>query len=297
MGVIEFLSHFFTQEGFPSDLHPLVESHNSDNEGGQNRDGQPMIDNYTIEIAPVHAKDAHLIKEEKQQLIIDPSRGDWEESRDELKEAWVEYGRLFTESAFELYLSIEANKDDIENVLQFFKPPVLSLQQYFMLEEGYHLSTYFSEFDVSHSEEQERRQDLADKYDDMAVNLPSLCSAGYFNKEGLFPEVYRQIEPNNKRFQNIFNKLVTHRPFVVFVQENSNTNKIYKEITRKNRMLDNLDADIGYIHVRGIGSRGKINDVQEILDRNHPDATCVPMNTGRAPNSGEIVLAIDNSSI
>jgi len=233
-----------------------------------------------------------LIQEEQRRLVVDPRRGDWEESKEELKEAWVKNDRVFTETAFELYLSMEANKDDVEDVCEFFEPPVLQLNQYKMLEEAYHVSIYFSKFDVSYDEEQRRRAQLGDDFGELAMNLPSLCSAGYFDKGGLFRDVYDQVEPDYETFQNLFNELVKHRPFVVFVEGTTGASEIYDMIIRKSLHLDELDLGIEYIHVRGIGSREKINSVREMLEENHPGVSRAQM-----MHSGEIALAIDNETL
>jgi len=158
VGLGEFFKRFLDRPTLPVELQPFTESESSVSAADEEDEPQPRIEDFAVEIGPVYADKAYLIKEEQRRLVVDPNRGDWEDSKDELKDAWTENGRIFTETAFELYLSIEVHKQDVEDVCEFFEPPVLRSKQYRMLEEAYHVSIYFAEFDVSYDEEQRRRR-------------------------------------------------------------------------------------------------------------------------------------------
>lgn len=290
MGLSDFFKNFLGQSTLPTELHPFTGSPDSSaDEEGTDR---PGIEEFSVEIGSVYGEQAYLIQEEQRRIVVDPMRGDWEESKEELKEVWVENDRVYTETAFELYLSMRANKDDVKDICEFFEPPVLQLKQYMMLEESYHVSIYFSEFDVPYDEEQKRRAQLGNDFGELAMNLPSLCSAGYFDEGGLFRDIYHQVEPDHETFQDLFNDLVKHRPFVVFVEGDTGASEIYDMVIRKSLHLDELDLEVEYIHIRGIGSPEKINSVREMLEENHSGVSCTQM-----AHRGEMVLAIHNETL
>ena len=299
MGLEDFFKSFLEQPVLPPELHPFTGSESSASAAGEGDVHKSGIEEFAVEIGPVYDEKAYLIEEEQRRLVVDPKRGDWEGSKEELKEAWVRNDRLFTETAFELYLSIEANKRDVEDVCEFFEPPVLRPNQYRMLEEAYHTSLYFSKFDVSYDEEQRRRGQLGDEFGELAMNLPSLCSAGYFDDGGLFRDVYHEIKPDHEAYQDLFNTLVRHRPFVIFVQGGTGASEIYDLITQKGRHLDKLDIGLEAIHVRGIGSgvREKIISAREMLEENHPGVTCLLINPDQSRQDGETVLVIKSKTL
>jgi len=117
---------------------------------------------------------------------------------------------------------------------------------------------------------------LGDKFDDLAMNLPSLCSAGYFDEGGLFRDVYRELQSDHEAYQELFNELVRHRPFVIFVRGGTGASEIYDLIIRKSHHLAELDTGFEEIHVRGIGpsAHEKIISGREILEEKHSDVTC-----------------------
>lgn len=302
MGLSEFLKSFLDRPSLPAELHPFTESSVSATDEEQ---PQSRIEDFAVEIGSVSGEKAYLIEEEQNRLIIDPQRGDWEESREKLKEVWVEKNRVFTESAFDLYISMEANKQDIEDVCEFFEPPVLQPKQHRMLEEAYHVSTYFAEFDVSYDEEQRRRRQLGDKFDDLAMNLPSLCSAGYLDEGGLFRDMYREFEPDHEAYQELFDKFVKYRPFVVFVRGNTAASEIYDLIIQKSRHLDDIGSEFdnvhipGIIHVRGIGptTREKIMSGQKILRERHSDVTCLLIKSDQSLQSDETLMIVNSETL
>lgn len=302
----KFLAKFFSDTEFPSDLSPFspVNPDSESNAQDPNPDTKdPVVDDeYIIKIDKVTGEDPFRIEEETKTVLLDPTRGDWADSKGELKRYWAEEKeRVFTESAFELYLSIQVSKGDVDEVMEFFDP-ILTPSQSSMLEEAYHLSKYFDNFDVDSEEEHARRGDLSDKYDDAAMNVPSLCSAGYFEKLGLFRDLYDQLSESDTQdedFQDLFDKLIRHRPFVVFVKGGTGlgVGELRDLISQKSNHLDKLSVDIDYIHVRGIGgsSHRKIKNLRDELDKEGAKQVTEVNRKENGPN--ELVLAVDVSSI
>lgn len=302
MGLRSFFNSFLDEPSLPTELHPFIESSAGTEDDEISRS---KIEDFSVEIGPVSAEKAYLIDEKQNRVVIDPQRGDWEESKSELKEVWTEDSPAGTEDAFELYLSMEANKRDVEDVCEFFEPPILQPKQHGMLEKAYHVSIYFSEFDVSYDEEQRRRDQLTDNYDDLARNLPSLCSAGYLDEGELFRQMYYEFEPDYEAYQRFFDKLVRHRPFVIFVRSNTIASEIHDLIDSKSNHLDRLSSEFNNIQtptaieVRGIGSSAheKIMSGREMLEEEHPDVMCVLANSSQSPNGDETVLIIESKTL
>ncbi|WP_216086539.1 hypothetical protein [Halovivax ruber] len=264
---------------------------------------EPVLDDeYIIKIGNVSGSQPFDIDRTEKIVTVDPTRGDWGDSKEELKEYWrEEKGRAFTESAFGLYLSIRASKGDVNDVMDFFDP-VLTSAQSSMLEEAYHLSKYFDNFNVDPNEEYERRGKLGDKYDTPAQNVPSLCSAGYFEEHGLFRDIYDQLsdsDTQDKDFQDLFNDLIRNRPFVIFVSGGADLSvgELRYLVLQKSNHLDTLPVDIEYIHVRGMGHgpEEKVSELKQVLDEGGARQMMDINRKENGPN--ELVLAIDSSSI
>jgi hypothetical protein len=304
--VRDFLEEFFQSTELPSDLNPFspVNSDSTSNSETPDREtDEPAVDDeYIIKIDRVTGEDPFQIDETGKVVTVDPTRGDWENSKQELKEYWrEEKRRAFTESAFELYLSIQASTGDADEVMNFFRP-ILSPSQSSMLEEAYHLSKYFDNFNVNHQEEYRRRGKLDDKYGRDAKNVPSLCSAGYFEEHGLLRDLYSQLSDSDTQdedFQELFDELIRHRPFVVFVKGRSEMGigELKDFISQKVNHIYELPVDIDYIHVRGMGDgpKEKISDLKEELDEEGAKQVVDVNRKENGPN--ELVLAIDVSSI
>lgn len=298
MGFRDFFQDFLDQSDLPEELLPFVESDSAEKSENDQDTDQADIEEFAVDIGSIYSETAYVVKKDKKRLIIDPEHGNWEESKEKLKEAWAENGRLFKETAFDLFLSIQANKSNVEEVCKTFEPPVLRPIQHDMLEEAYHTGIYFSNFDISHEDEQRRRRQLGNDYGELAMNLPSLCSAGYFERNGLFHNLLRDIEPDYDTYQDIFKELVRHRPFVIFVEGTTGPSEIYDLIIQKSLHLDKLDVDVDTIHVRGVGSgaRDKIISALDMLKEEHESVEHI-MEKGEKTQDDETVLAIDNDSL
>ena len=299
----EFFDRLFSSSELPSDLNPFLSTDSNSAENTDNQETASVVgEDYIIKIDRVTGDDPFEIDETEAVVTVDPTRGDWADSKAELKEYWREESkRAFSESAFELYLSIRASKGDVDEVMAFFDP-ILSPSQSSMLEEAYHLSKYFDNFNVDNGEEYERRGKLGDKYGSAAQNVPSLCSAGYFEKHGLFRDLYGQLSDSSTRnedFQDLFDDLVRHRPFVIFVRGGSKlgTDELRRRISQNAAHLDKLPVDIDYLHVRGMGGepKEKISDLKGRLDEEGAKQMSEVNRKENGPN--ELVLAIDTDSL
>lgn len=298
-----FVSEFFSD--IPEDFDPFFtdSAERSASDGGA--DNPTINDDFVFKIDSVSGESAYSINESEKTVVIDPEHGDWDAGKRDLKEFWSDNGRVFSESAFELYLSINSSKNEVDEVCEFFEPPIISDAQYAMLKQAYHTSIYFNEFSVSEGEEDRRRKQLADQFGSEAMNVPSLCSAGYFDESGAFRKAYKQLsstEAQNEEYQELFGRLIRDRPFVIFVRGGRNaktTTEIYDLVIQKSRHLDDLPVDIDYIHLRGIGKypREKIRDVREMLNEHHDDINTFSHNTERESGSMELVVVIDNDTI
>lgn len=298
----EFASDFFG--GIPADLDPFFSG--SSNSEASNRTNSPTIDDdFVVELDSTPDGGAYHIIESEKTVIIDPEHGEWDAGKDDLREFWEEHGRAFSESAFELYLSIKSSESDVDAVCSFFEPPVLSDGQFAMLKQAYHLSIYFDTFPVTKDEKDRRREQLADDFGSSAMNVPSLCSAGYLNEDSAFREAYEQLsdrDSQEEEYQALFSQLIQGRPFVVFVKGrggDKTSTEIYDLVLQKSRRLDDLTVDLDYIHIRGIGkhAREKIRKAKEMLEDHHDGINIFVHNTERQEGSREMVVVVDNDTI
>ena len=283
----------------PKDLNPFVEADKT--ASGGCKQGPGIDDDFVFKIDKISADQPYVVDTTNKTVTIDPERVDWDEGKQELKQRWEENERAFSEKAFDLYLSIQVNKEGVDEVCSFFEPPLLSDIQYRMLKEAYHTSLYLDNFEVSKNEKDRRRGQLAERYDQGAMNVPSLCSAGYFEKGSLFRDIRDQIEEqdDNTSYQTLFDELIRKRPFVVFVRDTYTAQEVYDMIITKSIHLDDLDVDIGYIHVRGIGeyTHETIDAAITILDSNHEGVKYMKDSRRTGNGALERIVGIDNDTI
>lgn len=305
MALRDFLSDFLGAPDFPSDLNPFVSAAEAADEAEGGGDNNPEVlidDTYTIKIGRVEADQPYVVDGDKKTLTVYPKAGDWDAGRAELRDLWEVSGRAFVGTAFDLYLSIQASKGQVEEVCEFFEP-ILTPTQHRMLREAFHTSIYFDQFNVSKEEEDKRRVDLAEDYEGYAMNLPSLCSAGYFGEEGLFREIYRESTNNHgfsdEDYQQLFTNLVKNRPFVIFVNDTFTTGEVYDLIITKSIHLDQLEVDVPIMHVRGIGeyARKIVSEAIDYLEEEHTGVKCVRQLRKVGASRKELVCAIKNKTI
>ena len=189
-------------------------------------------------------------------------------AQEALLEEWESVEELFKQSTARDKAAIKTGFGDtaIRETLDYFRP-ILPEHYFGTLEAALHMHKQMSMMDPAPSEwVRKRRKDIAEKYDGETYQVINLCSAGYFDEgrylRELYEEMYATDEYREGDFAEVFEQIVEHSPFTIFVSGGDHTSDVKQRIYSKIRNRERHDVRVEFIDVRGIGSdnRAKIDE-------------------------------------
>ncbi|QSG06090.1 hypothetical protein [Halapricum desulfuricans] len=127
-----------------------------------------------------------------------------------------------------------------------------------------------------------------------AQNLISLCSAGYFDVDNVFDEIYTELVVNNgeslQDFKQIVAKYIKNNPFAVFVRADSTASDIYHATKGKIENIDEYPASPGFVDICGKGTSTHAI-IDSARDRLESDST-LQMETHRDQSIEQKILRV-----
>lgn len=164
-----------------------------------------------------------------------------------------------------------------------------------MLESALYLNQAVAERDVSRGEVRRRKKQIADKYGNEAYAVASLCSAGYFDEDRLFQNLYHELDASgaDTEYEEAFVTLATNKPFVVFVQTEDTPREVHDTVLMKSLRRKDYDVDISFIDVRGINpsNHRTIEEAVAMLENDYEG-----LSYERRSSDHEMVVRIDTES-
>lgn len=238
-------------------------------------------------------------RDEGVELVVDPEEAkdaNWEETKPALRSAWQEVGEISLDSAYPFVSSIRQSVDDeyIDDVCDFFRPKV-PFRYYKMIESSLYLNQAVADRDVSRREVRRRKKQISDRYGNEAYAIASLCSAGYFDGDRFFRDLYHDMKAagSDSDYAETFVTLATNKPFVVFVKTEDTAQEVYDTVLMKNLRRKEYDADVDFIDVRGINPTNH-QTIEEAVSRLNDDYE--NLSYERRSTDHEMVVRIDATS-
>lgn len=106
----------------------------------------------------------------------------------------------------------------------------------------------------------------------VAHNLISLCSTGYFDEEDVFDKMYNELcsdgSSSVQDFKNVLARYIEENPFAVFVRADGMTGRDIYHISRgKLQDIDEFPASPGFVEICGKGQETHpiIDDARDLL--------------------------------
>lgn len=258
--------------------------------------------------------------EEKKTVIIDRGDGDAvrqtddanivdvgefdSENRERAQEAlvqeWESIEELFRESTEQDKRAIEDNFNDkkISDTLDYFR--ALLPKHYFgTLEAALHMR---KQMEMMESPPRDwvrtRRKDIAERYDGHTYQVINLCSAGYFDEGRYLRELYEEMrqaeEYREGDYSDVFEQIVEHRPFTIFVSGGDQVSDVKQEIYSTIQNRDRHDVNIEFIDVRGMGEENR-KKIQQAIRKIADEAGDFDVSV--RSETPELVLRIDPDTI
>lgn len=110
----------------------------------------------------------------------------------------------------------------------------------------------------------------------VAQNLISLCSTGYFDKEDVFDQMYTELVRDGSSsiqdYKNIVARYIKENPFAVFVKADGMSGRdVYHIANGKIQDIDQYTASPGFIEICGKGQETHpiIDDARDLLSDNY----------------------------
>ena len=192
-------------------------------------------------------------------------------AQEALIKEWESAEELFKRSTARDKAAIKAvvSDADIGETLDYFRP-ILPEHYSGTLEAALHMRKQMSMMDPAPSEwVRKRRKDIAEKYDGETYQVINLCSAGYFDGDRYLRDLYEEMRATDEYregdFAEVFEQIVEHGPFTIFVSAGDRVSEVKGRIYSKVRNRERHDVRVEFIDVRGIGSdnRAKIGEALE----------------------------------
>lgn len=189
-----------------------------------------------------------------------------ERAQDALHEEWESVEELFRESTAKDKDAIKSGLDDedIEETLSYFRP-IIPDNYVKTLEASLHMRRQIDMMDdVPPDWVRQRRKDIAEMYDGYTYQVNNLCSAGYFDEGRYLRELYEEMrqEEGYKEgdYAEVFEQIVSHRPFTIFVSSGQSISDVTQEIYSTLQDRERYDIEFEFVDIRGMGqdNRDKI---------------------------------------
>lgn len=164
--------------------------------------------------------------------------------------------------------------DEYDEILSYFDG-VLSDRYCDIIERSLHLRTLIENKDLSKSEIQEKKGQIARRHGSEAIYLSSLVSAGYFDPDGGLHDMYVDMElnPDYSRydFQDTLTEYMDKKLLAVFVENDDNIDDIFHEVRGRLSRYQEEDPIQEWFDIRGIGEGCEeiISSVMEKLEEEY----------------------------
>jgi len=108
------------------------------------------------------------------------------------------------------------------------------------------------------------KQDIVERYGSRGQNISNLCSAGYFETviKPLFEEMKQSPGFTVEKFLQVYEEIVTHYPFAVFIHRHMDAKTV--EILIKKKIGDMEKYGISTLNIHGIG-RYNVKRIKEAI--------------------------------
>ena len=223
-----------------------------------------------------------------------------ERAQEALVQEWESVEELFRESTAQDKQALEASFGDekIADTLDYFRP--LIPKHYFgTLEAALHMRKQMEMMDSPPRDwVRARRKDIAERYDGHTYQVVNLCSAGYFDEGRYLRELYEEMRQDEEYregdYADVFEQIVAHRPFTIFVSSGDQVSDVKQEIYSTVQNRERHDVNIEFIDVRGMGKRNR-EKIQEAVKRIAGEAGDFDVSVRN--ERPELVLRIDPDTI
>lgn len=188
---------------------------------------------------------AELDDEERRELI--------DISNDHLEEE----GRLLNDPVEEETADIEEGWDEQKaEILDFFDGLIYD-RYHQILEKALYLRGVIEQNELTKQQIDKRKNDVADRLGGDAHYIANLCTAGYFDEDRTFREIYQQMYMGEgyqeHEFKDAFVIIVTEQLLCVFVERDQSVYEVKQDVRGTLAKYQREDPPNNYVDIRGIG--------------------------------------------
>jgi hypothetical protein len=187
--------------------------------------------------------------------------------------------RIFDKQEEEIAGRIEEGyTEEVFETLDYFDD-VLFEKHYEILRQSLDMRTYIEQSNPEYNEIQQIKYQIAEESTnpDMAIYISSLCTSGYFDKEGGIRDLHVKMKMNNEynqhNFKREFKKIVENRLLCVFIRSQSTAYEVTNQVRGALRKYKKKDPVNDYIDIRGINCDDLIDEMLLQLEVEHPEIT------------------------
>lgn len=259
MGLLETLTSFLPDFNF--DIGDIIIG------------GEKTVEETNQQTIIVDRGDGEFVRQTEEADIIDVgelNEEQYERAQDALKAEWESAEEIFRDSTARDKQALEEGVKDegIQETLSYFRPIIAE----------HYANTLEAALQMRHQEAvmdnvpdgwaRERRKDIAETYDGHTYQVINLCSAGYFDEGRYLRQLYEEMreEDGYKEgdYAEVFNQIVAHRPFTIFVSTGQQVSDVKDEIYSTVENRERYKVDIEFIDVRGMGQENR-EKIQEAI--------------------------------
>lgn len=237
--------------------------------------GEKTVEENSRRTVIIDNGDGKLVQQTEDADIIDVGELDeqqYERAQEALKEEWESAEEVFRESTADDKDALECGIEDeeIQEALSHFRP-ILPEHYANTLEAALHMRKQEAMMgDVPDGWARDRRKDIAEKYDGYTYQVINLCSAGYFDEGRYLRQLYEELREEEEYeegdYAEVFEQIVAHRPFTIFVSSSQQVSDVKQEIYSTVQNRERHDVNVEFIDVRGMGSENR-EKIQEAVRR------------------------------
>jgi translation initiation factor 2 alpha subunit (eIF-2alpha) len=228
--------------------------------------GEKTVEETNRRTVIVDCGDGKFVQQTEDANVIDVGEFDeqqYERAQEALVEEWESVEEVFRESTADDKQALESGVSDeeIHETLSYFRT-ILPKHYANTLEAALHMRKQEAMMgDVPDGWARDRRKDIAEKYDGHTYQIINLCSAGYFDEgrylRQLYEEMREEEEYKEGDYAEVFEQIVAHRPFTIFVSNSQQASDVKQEIYSTVRNRERHDVNIEFVDVRGMGSENR----------------------------------------
>lgn len=223
---------------------------------------------------PIRAEDREII--ELNYTVLDDDK--ISKFTSQFEPTFDSQGRLLThEQEVEFNVADGARGDpQIEEILEFFS--FLPMGDLRLLRRSLSIRKAWEDEDFYVEREQMDgwKQALDRKFGSHGSTVANYCSSGYYELDGVIPEMMREIQERYDdlgKIQSLYDNIIENQPFVVYVGKNEDPERISRRLRRKLKQHDSYDYKVPYVELRAQGwsNRSVAEKAIQKLDDEIPD--------------------------